>query len=113
MFTDLEFKTLGKRLLGDDFSFGAAPRGVVEKEIPQGVQTDLFGNIVETGTLKPEPIENGEEREGMVADKNINNTKHDYKAVEEVAFYFYSIPFQDQQIIFNILANPIFLFIRK
>ena len=32
--------------------------------------------------MKPEPIENGEEREGMVADKNINNTNHDYKAVE-------------------------------
>ena len=27
-------------------------KGVVEKEIPQGVQTDLFGNIVEPAAQK-------------------------------------------------------------
>ena len=48
VFSDLEFKTLGKRLLGDDFSITGTSKGVVEKEIPQGVQTDLFGNIVES-----------------------------------------------------------------
>lgn len=48
VFAELEFKTLGKRLLGEDFSIGTATKGVVEKEIPQGVQTDLFGNIIET-----------------------------------------------------------------
>jgi DNA polymerase-1 len=49
VFAELEFRTLGKRLLGEDFSVGAPSRSVVEKEIPQGVQTDLFGNIIETG----------------------------------------------------------------
>ena len=48
VFSDLEFRTLGKRLLGEDFSAGTPSRSVVEKEIPQGVQTDLFGNVVES-----------------------------------------------------------------
>src|SRR5580698_9496975 len=39
VFTDLEFKTIGKRILGDDFSgFNTTPTGV---------QTDLFGQVVE------------------------------------------------------------------
>ncbi len=54
VFTELEFKTLGKRILGEDFnSFHAAP---------QGVQTDLFGNAVQapkaTKSVKSaEPVE--------------------------------------------------------
>src|SRR5258705_3929258 len=44
---ELEFKTLGKRLVGDDISITTGQKGVVEKEIPQGVQTDLFGHIIE------------------------------------------------------------------
>ena len=101
VFSELEFKTLGKRLLGDDFSIAGSSKGVVEKEIPQGVQTDLFGNIVESresGVRSREPIqepvekfsdssqaaslgEDGEEP-GMTVDKNINNTPHLYEAVE-------------------------------
>ena len=50
VFAELEFRTLGKRLLGEDFSVATANKGVVEKEIPQGVQTDLFGNIIEAGS---------------------------------------------------------------
>jgi len=38
VFTDLEFKTLGKRLLGDEFN--------VFSKAPEGVQADLFGNAV-------------------------------------------------------------------
>ena len=41
IFTSLEFKTLGKRILGD--SFGGAGGGYTP---PEGVQTDLFGNAV-------------------------------------------------------------------
>jgi DNA polymerase I len=86
VFADLEFRTLGKRLLGDDFSVAASSKGVVEKEIPQGVQTDLFGNIVEIHEAKAgsrEPIQDdGEIPEGLKAEKNINNTPHNYEAVE-------------------------------
>ncbi|MEK7224903.1 MAG: 5'-3' exonuclease H3TH domain-containing protein, partial [Bacteroidota bacterium] len=48
VFGELEFRTLGKRLLGEDFSVASSAKSIVEKEIPQGVQTDLFGNIIES-----------------------------------------------------------------
>ena len=84
IFGELEFRTLGKRLLGDDFSLGpTAPRTVIEKEIPQGVQTDLFGNIVETEAPKSkEPLIDGEIPAGLSVDKSIKNTEHTYIAVE-------------------------------
>ncbi|MFN5034632.1 MAG: 5'-3' exonuclease H3TH domain-containing protein, partial [Bacteroidota bacterium] len=40
IFSELEFRTLGKRLLGEDFVPPPPSRSVVEKEMPQGVQTD-------------------------------------------------------------------------
>ena len=79
VFTELEFKTLGKRILGDEFNaFHAAP---------QSVQTDLFGNSVnvKTASSKKEaaasPIITGEESSGLLAEKNINNTPHNYMLV--------------------------------
>jgi DNA polymerase-1 len=85
IFSDLEFKTIGKRILGDDFAAVTTSKGVVEKEIPQGVQTDLFGNIVEpakteasSSVIEAEETDTG----GLVAEKNINNTPHEYIAVQ-------------------------------
>jgi DNA polymerase I len=87
VFAELEFKTLGKRLLGEEFSITTSQKGVVEKEIPQGVQTDLFGNIVESKnsavSQKPEIDDAFEPAEGLQADKNINNTNHQYEAVTD------------------------------
>jgi DNA polymerase I len=82
VFGELEFKTLGKRLLGEDFSVTSSQKGVVEKEIPQGVQTDLFGNIIEAAEEKKTVEADDEPREGLQADKNINNTPHKYEAIE-------------------------------
>ena len=83
VFADLEFKTLGKRILGDEFN--------VFNTAPQGVQTDLFGNAVEAPASKTKaPVEkesgNGEleeagETEGLRVEKNIHNTPHNYVAV--------------------------------
>lgn len=86
VFAELEFRTLGKRLLGEDFSVASSSKSVVEKEIPQGVQTDLFGNIIEepkseAGGQKSD-LEEGEVAETLRVDKNINNTPHTYEAVE-------------------------------
>jgi DNA polymerase I len=81
IFADLEFRTLGKRLLGEEFSGALPNKGVVEKEIPQGVQTDLFGNIVEPEIKKTEPLI-ADDGEVLTVDKNINNTPHKYEAVE-------------------------------
>lgn len=86
VFGELEFRTLGKRLLGEDFSVASATKGVIEKEIPQGVQTDLFGNIIEPEETKSKPSKSAgpqDELTGVTSiDKNISNTSHEYKAVE-------------------------------
>ncbi len=80
VFTELEFKTLGKRILGDEFNaFHSAP---------QSVQTDLFGNSVSTPQKKEAAkkeaatIITGEESSGLLAEKNINNTEHKYHLVQ-------------------------------
>ena len=84
IFGELEFRTLGKRLLGEDFSVGSSSnKSVIEKEIPQGVQTDLFGNIIEPEPKSVIVTDNaGEESELLRIDKNIGNTPHTYEAVE-------------------------------
>lgn len=92
IFSELEFRTMGKRLLGEDFSVNSSQKGVIEKEIPQGVQTDLFGNIIESPkseargqNIDSESAESSEAppSDGFgAADKNINNTPHKYEAVE-------------------------------
>ncbi len=97
VFSELEFRTLGKRLLGEDFSVASSSKGVIEKEIPQGVQTDLFGNIIESresgvrsqesdsessGSSQVSSFGGDLEEVGLKADKNINNTPHKYEAIE-------------------------------
>jgi DNA polymerase-1 len=83
IFAELEFKTLGKRLLGEDFSLAAAGGGndFIKKEQPQGVQTDLFGNIIEEPKQTIIIEKDDEEQKGLTVDKNINNTTHRYEAV--------------------------------
>jgi DNA polymerase-1 len=78
VFTELEFKTLGKRILGDEFNaFHAAP---------QSVQTDLFGNVVpekpSAKATKEAEQELPKETSGLLAEKNISNTPHDYRLVQ-------------------------------
>lgn len=84
VFADLEFRTLGKRLLGDEFTVAAPAKSVIEKEIPQGVQTDLFGNIIEPAPAKNTEVASPAEGEDAVltVDKNIHNVPHTYTAVE-------------------------------
>jgi len=75
VFGELEFRTLGKRILGEGFQVPA----------PEGVQTDLFGNIVETATLKKTPqLEDSEIPTHL---KNISDTLHDYTIVETEQAY--------------------------
>ena len=94
VFAELEFRTLGKRLLGEEFSVAVPAKSVVEKEIPQGIQTDLFGNIIEEqkpvrkdsiGEVRGQKSEDTEvsSSEGFPeVVRNINNTPHNYIAVE-------------------------------
>lgn len=81
VFGELEFKTLAKRILGE-----GTPTPVA---VPDGVQTDLFGNAVEAQNAKSQKTE--EAIEGVIeeitdafskVDKNIHNCPHDYKVIE-------------------------------
>lgn len=85
VFADLEFRTLGKRLLGEEFSVAPANPTVIEKEIPQGVQTDLFGNIIETAApvaATASALAADEEETIPTPGRNIHNTPHVYETVE-------------------------------
>ncbi|MGM9476292.1 DNA polymerase I [Pedobacter sp. GSP4] len=75
LFTELEFRTLGRRVFGDEFS-------VTTARFQEGTQTDLFGNqsgeaIQYTNTLEEEPAE-------KLPAKTIENTGHDYQLVDTV-----------------------------
>ncbi len=75
IFGELEFKTLGKRLLGDAPAEEAAP---AEKPAA-GVQTDLFGNAVAAAT---ENTAASVEYGTATAERNIHNTPHEYILVQ-------------------------------
>ncbi|SER93232.1 DNA polymerase I [Pedobacter rhizosphaerae] len=73
LFTELEFRTLGRRVFGDEFSVTTAKFG-------EGTQTDLFGNqtgetVQYTNTIAEEPAQ-------QLPAKNIENTEHQYHLVD-------------------------------
>lgn len=72
VFTELEFKTLGKRILGEEISSTTE-----SKPVNAGGQMDLFGNAapVEENSQAPETPE---QLSYTVVDKNIHNTPHQY-----------------------------------
>ncbi|MDB5192296.1 MAG: polymerase [Segetibacter sp.] len=77
IFTELEFKALGKRILGEGFNLheNANP-----PSLASGGQMDLF-NTTESISETP-AIETEELPAGLVADKNITNTPHNYTLVD-------------------------------
>lgn len=79
VFAELEFRTLGQRLLGEALPLPAAKKSNIEKEVPQGVQTDLFGNAIETPApdagAEPAEVEPG----GPI--KTIASSAHTYSAI--------------------------------
>ena len=87
VFAELEFKAIGKRLFGDEFNPFTAGSGTAAQ--PTAVQTDLFGNIIDTPgpgiKIKQESdtsIPEGTVATGAAAEKNIHNTPHVYESVE-------------------------------
>jgi len=70
VFNELEFKSIGRRLLGEDF--GGAPEA---RKSSGGVQADLFSG----------PAEPQEEISVVQPSNNINNTPHEYELVESEA----------------------------
>jgi DNA polymerase-1 len=77
IFSDLEFRTLGQRVLGEEFK-------VKPKE---GEQTDLFGNASTSKgkSTPPKRIYDNSTEEIPTTFKTIENTKHDYKFLEKEA----------------------------
>jgi DNA polymerase I len=81
VFSDLEFRTVAKRILGEEILSNAN----IQTQ-PSGVQQDLFGNAVEK-TKQPENNyhkegEDEEEKPALIVDKNIHNSTHQYLAVD-------------------------------
>src|ERR1700744_112133 len=72
LFAELEFRTLGRRVFGDDFS--------VTEMKAVSIQTDLFGNPVATGrtTMTVDVADIGEPATPTAAEKNIDNVPHEY-----------------------------------
>lgn len=73
LFVELEFRTIGRRVFGEDFS-------VNEARSP-GVQADLFSSAAADNASfsTPKPVETTEPK---VANKNIDNTEHQYFLVD-------------------------------
>ena len=81
VFEELEFKTLGKRILGEEIQVSAHTRPAVA----EGGQMDLFGNAVAVppeSQPKTEVSADSNWGENIVADKNIGNTPHNYILVD-------------------------------
>jgi DNA polymerase I len=76
IFTDLEFRTVAKRILGEEL-----PGANGLKPVPEGVQQDLFGNAVSSHVIE-EPEES--DNTPVQAEKNITNTKHNYICADTV-----------------------------
>ncbi|MEY3351066.1 MAG: polymerase [Bacteroidota bacterium] len=82
IFTELEFRTMGKRILGEDIPV------VGPAEKPVTVQGDLFGGVpqeVGVNTSKEsDPIVPAEDNSesALPVDKNIHNTPHHYELVD-------------------------------
>lgn len=76
IFNTLEFKSIGKRILGEDIMVA----GHIEKTTP--VQGVLFGDTSVSNSVGSEPQENTSEEIHIVVDKNINNTPHTYILID-------------------------------
>lgn len=76
IFEELEFKTIGKRILGEEIQSGTVAKPLVS----ESGQMDLFGNAVTVAAeiIKTESGADSNWGENIVADKNINNTAHHY-----------------------------------
>ena len=78
IFTELEFKSMGKRVLGEDIQIA---HETDTSNATTGGQMDLFGNVEVTKTSTTSII-NDSEPSYTIVDKNIHNTAHQYFLVE-------------------------------
>ncbi len=67
LFVELEFRTIGRRVFGEEFTVTSV------KQVSYGQQTDLFGQPVQQVAIKTETI-----IQPLPPGKNIENTPHQY-----------------------------------
>ena len=78
IFNELEFKTLGKRILGEEFSVSGGA-GAIEVAAAKQEQTDLFGNTVNVkiknkkGGAKDSDTSNGENKNNKQQTNSLDN----------------------------------------
>jgi DNA polymerase I len=81
IFSELEFKTVAKRILGEDL-----PSASGQKTPTPGVQQDLFGNVVEKAkagsSTEEEDLQTADQLASPEVDKNIHNSPHQYSSVQ-------------------------------
>jgi len=93
IFAELEFKTLAKRILGEEIEIQEATgngQQAKTKAQKENVQMDLFGNIIEQPQQTLSALDHGQSQSGpdsgtetySSASKNINNTTHDYELID-------------------------------
>jgi DNA polymerase-1 len=85
IFAELEFKTMGKRILGDSFNITSNSSTLkAPAKVNKSNQTDLFATETDApgAPLMPAILPEPEIEEGLIADKNINNTPHQYILVD-------------------------------
>lgn len=76
LFAELEFRTLGKRVFGEDFS-------VADAKAQTSGQMDLFGNPVEGAGITNIKVTPAQAATSVEGGKNIENTKHEYFLVDD------------------------------
>ena len=86
IFTELEFKAMAKRILGEEIILDSTPEtsdAVTNSPTATIGQLDLFGNAVNQPARKEynEPDEEIVAGNDLVADKNISNTPHNYQLI--------------------------------
>jgi DNA polymerase-1 len=80
IFSELEFRTLGRRVLGEDYNAFTSVKD--KKSNGTSVQQNLFESdnySVPEQRVEEEPVDI---TAGLIAENNINNTQHEYSVVE-------------------------------
>jgi len=78
IFTELEFKSIGKRILGEEF-------GQVAGAAPEGVQVDLFGNPVAAKTAPVKVKPTGEKHAGWASFGKGTGAQPDLEQLQEAS----------------------------
>jgi len=86
IFTELEFKAMAKRILGEEIVLDMIPEtsdAVNNSPVATNGQLDLFGNTVDQPAKKTydEPDQEIGAGNDLIADKNISNTPHNYQLI--------------------------------